>query len=118
EEAGAPQRITLPVADFLQRWLLHVPIPQTRGVRSYGLYHPSHAAALAGCRAARGQPPLGAPAALDWQRVGGKPIRSGVPPVASGSCVLGLSRVGVYHRLYWLGSARHEADTRQAAGGD
>jgi len=63
----APQRMTLPVADFLQRWLLHVPMPQTRVVRSYGLYHPSHAAALAVCRAARGQPPLEAPAALDWQ---------------------------------------------------
>jgi len=65
----APQRMTLPVADFLQRWLRHVPLPQTRVVRSYGLYHPSHAAALAVCRAARGQPPLEAPAALDWQTV-------------------------------------------------
>jgi hypothetical protein len=41
EEADAgpasPQRMTLPVADFLQRWLLHVPVPQTRGVRCYGL---------------------------------------------------------------------------------
>ena len=73
EEADAGsaslQRMTLPVADFLQRWLLHVPVPQTRVVRSYGLYHPSHAAALAVCRAARGQPPLEAPAALDWQTV-------------------------------------------------
>src|SRR5262249_54525388 len=25
------QPMTLPVADFLQRWLLHVPMPQTRG---------------------------------------------------------------------------------------
>jgi hypothetical protein len=65
----APQRMTLPVADFLQRWLLHVPMPQTRVVRSYGLYHPSHAAALAVCRAELGQPPLEAPAALDWQTV-------------------------------------------------
>jgi hypothetical protein len=63
------QRMTLPVADFLQRWLLHVPVPQMRVVRSYGLYHPSHAAALAVCRAALGQPPLEAPAALDWQTV-------------------------------------------------
>jgi hypothetical protein len=63
------QRMTLPVADFLQRWLLHVPMPQTRVVRSYGLYHPSHAAALAVCRAALGQPPLEVPAALDWQTV-------------------------------------------------
>ena len=63
------QQMTLPVADFLQRWLLHVPLPQTRGVRSYGLYHPRHTAALAVCRAALGQPPMEAPAALDWQTV-------------------------------------------------
>jgi Putative transposase/Transposase zinc-binding domain len=73
EEAAAgpasPHQRTLPVAALLQRWLLHVPGPQTRGVRSYGRYHPSHAAALAVCRAARGQPPLEAPAALDWQTV-------------------------------------------------
>ena len=65
----SPQRLTLAVADFLQRWLLHVPMPQTRVVRSYGLYHPSHAATLAVCRAALGQPPMEAPAALDWQTV-------------------------------------------------
>jgi Putative transposase/Transposase zinc-binding domain len=63
------QQMTLPVADFLQRWLLHVPLPQTRVVRAYGLYHPSHTAALAVCRAALGQPPMEAPAALDWQTV-------------------------------------------------
>jgi len=68
-ESTSPQRMTLPVADFLQRWLLHVPMPQTRVVRSYGLYHPSHAAALAVCRAELGQPPLEVPAALDWQTV-------------------------------------------------
>jgi hypothetical protein len=63
---ASSQRMTFPVADFLQRWLLHVPVPQTRVVRSYGLYHPSHAAALAVCRAALGQPPMEVPAALDW----------------------------------------------------
>jgi hypothetical protein len=57
------------VADFLQRWLLHVPVPQTRVVRSYGRYHPTQAAALAVCRAALGQPPVEAPVALDWQTV-------------------------------------------------
>ena len=66
---AALQRMTLPVADFLQRWLLHVPVPQTRVVRSYGLYHPSQAAALAVCRAALGQLPVEVPAALDWQTV-------------------------------------------------
>jgi hypothetical protein len=68
-EPASLQRMTLPVAAFLQRWLLHVPVPQTRVVRSYGLYHPSRAAALAVCRAALGQPPMEVPAALDWQTV-------------------------------------------------
>jgi hypothetical protein len=63
------QRMTVPVADFLQRWLLHVPVPQTRVVRAYGLYHPTQAEALAMCRAALGQPPVEAPVALDWQTV-------------------------------------------------
>jgi len=63
----APQQMTLPIADFLQRWLLPVPVPQTRVVRSYGLYHPSKAEALTVCRAALGQPPVEVPACLDWQ---------------------------------------------------
>jgi Putative transposase/Transposase zinc-binding domain len=73
EEADAgpasPQRMTLPVADFLQRWLLHVPVPQTRVVRCYGLYHRTHAAALAVCRTALGQPPVEMPVPLPWQTV-------------------------------------------------
>jgi hypothetical protein len=70
-EAGpaSSPRMTLPVADFLQRWLLHVPVPQTRVVRCYGLYHPTHAEALTICRTAFGQPPMEAPPALDWQTV-------------------------------------------------
>src|SRR5262249_26460763 len=31
--------MTLSREDFLQRWLLHVPVSQSRVVRSYGLYH-------------------------------------------------------------------------------
>jgi hypothetical protein len=65
----AAPRLTLPVADFLQRWLLHVPVPQTRMVRSYGLYHPTQAEALAVCRAHLGQVPVEAPVVLDWQTV-------------------------------------------------
>src|SRR5262245_53260868 len=65
----SPQRLTLAVADFLQRWLLHVPVPQTRVVRSYGLYHPTQAEALAMCRAHLGQPPVEVPVPLDWQTV-------------------------------------------------
>jgi hypothetical protein len=66
---ASAQRMTFPVADFLQRWLLHVPTPQTRVVRSYGLYHSTKADALAGCRAALGPPPMEVPVALDWQTV-------------------------------------------------
>ena len=62
-------QLRLPVADFLQRWFLHVPVPQTRVVRSYGLYHHAHTEALAHCRAALGQPPVEPPPALDWQTV-------------------------------------------------
>jgi hypothetical protein len=69
EGSTVPQRLTLPVADFLQRWLLHVPVPQTRVVRSYGLYHPTQAEALAVGRTALGQPPVEVPVALDWQTV-------------------------------------------------
>ena len=73
EEANAgsasPQRMTVPVADFLQRWLLHVPAPQSRVVRCYGLYHHTHAEALGLCRAQRGQPPVVIPVALAWQTV-------------------------------------------------
>jgi hypothetical protein len=50
----AAPRLTLSVADFLQRWLVHVPVPQTRVVRSYGLYQPTQGEALAVCRAALG----------------------------------------------------------------
>lgn len=61
--------MTLSVADLLQRWLLHVPGPQARIVRSYGLYHHTQAEALAVCRVARGQPPVAPPGPLAWQRV-------------------------------------------------
>jgi len=36
-EPASPHRMTLPVADFLPRGRLHVPVPQTRVVQSYGL---------------------------------------------------------------------------------
>jgi putative transposase/transposase-like zinc-binding protein len=70
-DGGSPafQRMTLAVADVLQRWVQHVPVPQTRVVRSYGLYHPTQAEPLALCRAALGQPPVVVPMCLDWQTV-------------------------------------------------
>jgi hypothetical protein len=64
-----PQRMTLSVADFLPRWLQHIPVPQTRVVRSYGLSHAMHAEALTLCRTALGPPLAVVPACLDWQTV-------------------------------------------------
>jgi hypothetical protein len=69
EGAGRPQQMTLPSGDFLQRVLQHVPPPGTQVVRSWGLYHPRHADALAVCRAQLGQPLVTVPARLDWQTV-------------------------------------------------
>ena len=67
--SGSPvrQRMTLSTEDVLQRWLLHVPVPQTRVVRCYGLYHHTHTEALALCRVHLGQPLAVVPAPLVWQ---------------------------------------------------
>jgi hypothetical protein len=64
---AARQRMRLPVADFLQRCLQHVPVPQTRVVRCDGLSHHTHPEALARCRVHLGQPPVAVPAPLGWQ---------------------------------------------------
>ena len=60
-------RMTLPLEQFIQRYLLHVPAPGTRVVRSYGLYAPTKHEALAVCRGQLGQEPVVPPAVLDWQ---------------------------------------------------
>ena len=64
---GAQTPMTLPLGDFLQRLLVHIPVPHTQVVRCYGLYHYSKAESLAVCRAHLGQPPVEMPARLDWQ---------------------------------------------------
>jgi hypothetical protein len=87
EAAGgspAAQRLTLSVADVLPRWLLPVPVPQTRVVRSYGLSHPTQAEALAVCRAALGSPPVETPVPLDWQTVCAQ--RGEAPPERCPAC--------------------------------
>jgi Putative transposase/Transposase zinc-binding domain len=64
---SARARMTLSREDFLQRWLLHVPVSQSRVVRSYGLYHHTSTVALTRCRTQLGQPPVVVPVPLDWQ---------------------------------------------------
>jgi hypothetical protein len=66
---GPPQQMTLPIGDFLQRVLQHVPPPHTQVVRSWGLYHPRQAKTLAVRRPLLGQPPVVVPARLAWQTV-------------------------------------------------
>ena len=69
EASGRPQQMTLPIGDFLQRVLQHVPPPGTQVVRSWGFSHPRQSEALAVCRAQRAQPPVVLPVRLDWQTV-------------------------------------------------
>jgi hypothetical protein len=59
--------MTLPIGEFIGRYLLHVPAPGTRVVRSYGLYAPTKQDTLAVCREHLGQEPMAAPVVLDWQ---------------------------------------------------
>jgi len=59
--------MTVPVEEFIRRYLLHVPIPGSRVVRAYGLYAPTKGEALAVCREQVGQGPVSTPVALDWQ---------------------------------------------------
>ena len=110
EGTAAPQRITLPVADFLQRWLLHVPYPR-RGpcgalgcTMRRGLRRWLCAARRSGSRRRwSGGVGLADGVCPAW---GGH--LSGVPPVASGSCVQASSR-GEEHLPAWhQRSAPHE----------
>jgi hypothetical protein len=69
EGAGERRRgvMTLPITQFIGRYLRHVPAPGSRMVRSYGLYAPTAREALARCRAQVGQAPVEVPVVLDWQ---------------------------------------------------
>lgn len=64
---GTRKVMTLAVADFLQRWLLHVPPPGFAVVRRYGLYAAGKRAVLAQCQQELGQAPVSVPQPLDWQ---------------------------------------------------
>jgi hypothetical protein len=59
--------VRLPLAQFIGRWLLHVPPPGAVLVRCWGLYAHTQGAALAMCRQQLGQGPVEGPRPLDWQ---------------------------------------------------
>ena len=69
EAAGHQRRglMTVPIAEFLRRSLVHVPAPGTQVVRCYGLYAPTKGADLARCRGQLGQGTVVQPPVLDWQ---------------------------------------------------
>jgi len=66
-EASKGDIMTLPVAEFIRRYLLHVPEPHTKVVRSYGLYAPTARDALSVCRAAFGQDAVNESDVVEWQ---------------------------------------------------
>jgi putative transposase/transposase-like zinc-binding protein len=101
EAAESPRSglMTLPIEEFIGRYLRHVPPPGSRVVRAYGLYAPTKGDTVAVCRAQLGQGPVATPVVLDWQMVcrqyGGEPpeqcpvcgrllVCSGVIPRSSG----------------------------------
>jgi hypothetical protein len=66
-EAGTSTEITVTHAEFIRRYLAHVPEHRQQGVRSFGLYAHTKGAALALARVSHGQPPVERPPFLTWQ---------------------------------------------------
>jgi hypothetical protein len=62
-----PKFMTLSIREFIERFLQHIPPPNARWVRAYGLYSPSKADALDQCRALLGQDPVEKPEKLQGQ---------------------------------------------------
>jgi hypothetical protein len=59
----------LPVDDFLQRLMRHIPEPRRNMVRSYGLYAGRRRHDLDRCLEQVGQEPVPEVADLDWQEI-------------------------------------------------
>jgi len=69
-------RMSLPLCDFIGRYLQHVPLPNSIRVRSYGLYHQSCKGDLELCRRILGQRPVEDPGFVDWQTLLGEVAES------------------------------------------
>jgi len=59
--------MALPISKFIQRYLLHVPVPNSQNVRYYGLYAPGKKDDLEKCRKIFGQLPVDETEFLTWQ---------------------------------------------------
>jgi hypothetical protein len=66
-EASKKEVMTLPETDFIHRYLLHVPQPHTKVVRSYGLYATTAKYELSLCRTKFGQDAASEAEILNWQ---------------------------------------------------
>jgi hypothetical protein len=65
--SGKKSIMTLPAGEFLQRYLLHVPVPHAKRVRSYGLYASGNQDKLDKCRKIFGQLPVVDTEFITWQ---------------------------------------------------
>ena len=59
--------MTLPIGEFIGRFLQHIPLANSILVRSYGIYSPSKKDDLSLCREILGQGPVKEPDFVDWQ---------------------------------------------------
>ena len=59
--------MTLPAHEFMKRYFLHVPEPNTKVVRYYGLYAPTAKDELSRCREQLGQQSITEHEEIDWQ---------------------------------------------------
>jgi hypothetical protein len=110
----AGSRMTWSSADFLQRWLRHVPAPQTRTVRAYGLYHHTTRRRWGTAGRRGGSRPWSSRSSSIGRRPvssGATRTRNGVRPAGSASCAWRSSRVGEHRHPHGLGSMRHEVHT-------
>jgi hypothetical protein len=60
---------TLPIQEFIERFIQHIPKPRTMHVRSYGLFSSSISKDLALCRELLGQDPVEDQKAPSWQEL-------------------------------------------------
>ncbi len=59
--------MTLPINEFIHRFLEHIPQPNAILVRSYGLYCQNKKEELLRCREVLGQEPIEEPEKIQWQ---------------------------------------------------
>jgi hypothetical protein len=67
EKTNKKSKMTLSIDRFIQRYLLHVPVPHVKRVHYWGLYGPTNKVRLDACRKMFGQLPVEETEFLTWQ---------------------------------------------------